>query len=156
MVATMSIRVSGLEKVANRYNPNVVQVPFRRFFVRSATTVHKGVSRRTRKFSGEARNSIKIQFDTAVVIRWARVFSDLFRMRFLEFGTKPHGFPVTEQFRAYARRKKRDPFVLMQAIAARGTKGRHMFRKTARGTRRIIFGYSRDARNEIAANLNRR
>ena len=156
MVATMKIRVSGLEKAAKRYNPQVVGPPLRKFFVKSTDLVHTGVTRRTRRgTTGKAKESIKKAIDASPVPRWGKVFSGLYYIRFLEFGTKPHRFPVTPAFIAWARKRKRDPYAIADAIAARGTKGKRMFRKTARGTRRKIFGFSREAVTEIAQKLRR-
>jgi len=150
---TQTIRVTGLDKAIKKYDPKIVQLPLRRFFLRSTTIVNQGVTRRTKKVTGEARGSIKIRIDPAPVPKWGKVFSDLFRMRFLEFGTKPHAFPVTGKFIAYARKKRVDPYVLMNAIARGGTKGRRMFRKTNRGTRRKIFAFGRQAAEEMARKL---
>lgn len=153
MASQFSIQVKGLEKAAKELSPDIMRRPMRRFFEDSTDLVYKGVTRRISKVTREAVNSVKVEIDPSPVPLWGRVDSDLFRMRMLEYGTGPHRPPVTPEFEAWARRRRRNPWAVARSIELHGTRGRKMFSKTKRGTRRKTFKLMRRAAKEIAAQI---
>jgi hypothetical protein len=123
-----------MRQTAARFeNPRVVALPVRRFLLRSADYVQPRVMRRiaaTRRNrhgyvrTGRSRKSVQRKMDTAMPPRWVSIFTNLLHMRSYEFGYKP-----------------------------RNQKPRRPFFGTLRRSRRKIFEFARQARDEMARML---
>jgi len=130
---TMKVNIIGLRQLERRFSdPRVVAVPLGWFLRRSANYVtprikqripSKGVNRHGYRRTGRARGSVLWLMDSSPIPRWVRIFSTVHYLRFLEYGTK------------------------------RGLKARRYFRGTLRRTRRMIFQFARQARDDIARQL---
>lgn len=130
---SMKVNILGARKLeAQMGNPAVVGAPVRWFLIRTGNYLRprvarripaRGVNRHGYRRTGRGRRSIQMALDTGTIPRWVKVFSPVHYIRFLEYGTK------------------------------RGIRPRRMFRGTLRRARRAIFGFAKQARDDIARNL---
>ncbi len=144
----MRIELRGLEELRKKLNPNVLLgKPLREAMLKSVLFLEAEVKSRTPVDTGRLRGSITHSIAPDPIPLWAKVGTNVEYAPFVEEGTRPH-WPPIEAIKPWARRHRLSPWAVAVAIARRGTKGAHMFRRAfeaAEGQiRRFLDGVARD------------
>jgi len=127
MGVSFDFEVVGLEQALRLFDPKRLQEGLGRALLAGALVLEAAAKEGTPVDTGRLRASIRsglVEGQTGV----ARVFSDVHYAPYVEEGTRPHWPPVSA-LEDWARRHGLEPFPVAAAIAARGTRGAHMFRR---------------------------
>lgn len=157
-MAGFEVELQGFEELARRLrDPGLVAGPARRFLTDSALELEAAVKERTPVDTARLRDSITHEVDAHQVPEWARVGTNVDYARPVEEGRRPH-WPPLAALQPWARRHgfpagRAGAFLVARAIAARGTKARHMFRDGFREVRGQVEGFGRDMLRELVDKL---
>lgn len=135
----MRSHVEGLDRLNKRLDSADFVTPGADKFLRDwSDRVKKEAQKTVRVFRGETKDSITAEVDRSKFPRWAEVFSEDPKARWLQYGTgalsedpksaKRAYFPPPENLRDWAASKGLDPYTVAQGIFSRGgTPPTHFF-----------------------------
>ena len=152
MVDEIRLEIRGLRELVDKVNdPSLTAGPVRQFFERAGAGVAGAVRERTPVDTGRLRNSVTHEVDSSG--QRARVGTNVSYARAVEFGTRPH-WPPLGALQPWARRHgfpsgQRGAWLVARTIAARGTRGAHMFREGLGASVGLITGLVADLGRDI-------
>lgn len=92
-MASISVRIDGLDELLKKLTPDLYAEPLRKFWQRASITVQSRARELSPVDTGLLRNSILYEVDSASPPMYAKVGSDVFYAPYQEFGTS-RGVPA--------------------------------------------------------------
>ncbi len=149
----MTVDVKGVDRLIRRFNDRSwMQNPIRDLLTKGSLEIAGQTRRLTPVDTGRLRSSISQEVDKSQMPLWAKVGTNVEYAAPVEFGRRPGSFPPLAAIRAWTIRKgigAGAAFPIAQAIARRGTKGAHMFRKGLRRSQRVVRTLAEQAAYDI-------
>ncbi len=117
----VTVKVSGDQALARKLNRKLYAPQLSRFFRRSGHTILGIALDKVPRWDGNLANSLQVETDTAVPMRFVRVGTNAEYAEAVEKGSRPH-WPPLEAITPWANSHGIEPKLLQAAIGHRGTK----------------------------------
>ncbi len=146
----ITVSVKGDKELARKLNSGLYAPQLSRFFRRAGHTIMGLVMDKVPRWDGNLANSLQVESDTAVPMRFVRVGTNAEYAEAVEKGSRPH-WPPLEAITPWANDHGIDPFLVQRTIGTRGTKPRPFLEPALEDAIPQIEGFLRVMASEIEA-----
>ena len=138
----LEVTVEGLDELIAKAEklPQLMGGAVRSFFEKAAIKIEERAKRGTPVFQSRLRSSITYKVAPGTIPLWAIIGTNVSYAPHVEFGTRPH-WPPKGALQGWADRHGIPVFLVMRAIARRGTPAKKMFQNALAGSRGDINRY---------------